>query len=103
MKSTNLKELFAVDFDNYKQAIRDAATKMAQSTMSLLHLDDVMIKFGLSGGLDSRIILAAVLQNQNYWKILQLQQIPIHRERGISKLLRDYLRILISSSMMTKK
>ena len=62
MKSTNLKELFAVDFDNYKQAIRDAATKMAQSTMSLLHLDDVMIKFGLSGGLDSRIILAAVLQ-----------------------------------------
>ena len=62
VKSTNLKELFAVDFDNYKQAIRDAATKMAQSTMSLLHLDDVMIKFGLSGGLDSRIILAAVLQ-----------------------------------------
>ena len=62
VKSTNLKELFAVDFDNYKLAIRDAATKMAQSTMSLLHLDDVMIKFGLSGGLDSRIILAAVLQ-----------------------------------------
>ena len=68
VKSTNLKELFAVDFDNYKQAIRDAATKMAQSTMSLLHLDDVMIKFGLSGGLDSRIILAAVLQKPELLK-----------------------------------
>ena len=62
VKSTNLKKLFEVDFDNYEQAIRDAATKMAQSTISLLNLDDVMIKFGLSGGLDSRIILAAVLQ-----------------------------------------
>jgi hypothetical protein len=62
VKSANLKTLFSVEFDNYKDAIRDAATKMAQSTMSLLHLDDVIIKFGLSGGLDSRIILAAVLQ-----------------------------------------
>ena len=62
VKSVDLKSLFSVEFDNYKDAIRDAATKMAQSTMSMLHLEDVMIKFGLSGGLDSRVILAAVLQ-----------------------------------------
>ena len=62
VKSVNLKGFFSVEFDTYKDAIRDAAAKMAQSTMSMLHLDDVMINFGLSGGLDSRIILAAILQ-----------------------------------------
>ena len=62
VKSTNLKEQFSVVFDNYKVAVRDAAVRIAQSTMSMLHLDDVMINFSLSGGLDSRIILAAVLQ-----------------------------------------
>ena len=61
IKSKDLKELFATKYDNYNQAIRDAAVKMAQSTMSLLYLEGVLIKFGLSGGLDSRIILAAVL------------------------------------------
>ena len=62
VKSSDLKQTFAVKFDKYEQAIRDAATRMAQSTMSLLDIDDVMIKFGLSGGLDSRVILAAILQ-----------------------------------------
>ena len=62
VKSSDLKQAFAVKFDNYQSAIRDAATRMAQSTLSLLEIDDVMIKFGLSGGLDSRVILAAVLQ-----------------------------------------
>ena len=62
VKSTNLKQAFAIQFENYPLAIRDAATRMAQSTLSLLDIDDVMIKFGLSGGLDSRVILAAVLQ-----------------------------------------
>ena len=57
-----MKEQFSVVFDNYKDAVRDAAMRIAQSTMSMLYLDDVMISFGLSGGLDSRIILAAVLQ-----------------------------------------
>ncbi len=59
-----LKGLFSVDFQNYKEAIRDATIKMAQSTMSLLHIEDVLIKFGLSGGLDSRVILAAILQHR---------------------------------------
>ena len=62
VKSSNLKQAFAIQFENYQLAIRDAATRMAQSTLSLLDIDDVMIKFGLSGGLDSRVILAAVLQ-----------------------------------------
>ena len=82
VKSTNLKELFAVDFDNYKQAIRDAATKMAQSTMSLLHLDDVMIKFGLSGGLDSRIILAAVLQKPELLENIAITTNTHHSRNG---------------------
>ncbi len=59
-----LKRLFSVEFQNYPEAIRDATIKMAQSTMSLLHIDDVLIKFGLSGGLDSRVILAALLQRR---------------------------------------
>ena len=42
-----LKELFSVDFQNYTEAIRDATKKMAQSTMSLLHVDNILIKFGL--------------------------------------------------------
>jgi hypothetical protein len=62
VKHSNLKQKFDVQFDSYKGAIRSATQNMARSTMSLLHLDDVLIKFGLSGGLDSRIILAAVLQ-----------------------------------------
>ena len=64
IKSTNLRELFSVAFDNYIDSIRDAAMKIAQSIMSMLYLDEVMINFGLSGGLDSRIILAAVLQKK---------------------------------------
>jgi len=63
VKTTNLKRAFAMKFESYEQAIRDATTKLAQSTVSLLHLDDVLIKFGLSGGLDSRVILAAILQS----------------------------------------
>lgn len=59
-----LRELFSVDFENYTEAIRDATIKMAQSTLSLLHIDNVLIKFGLSGGLDSRVILAALLQHR---------------------------------------
>ena len=62
IKSSYLKQIFNVKFKNYKQAIRDAATTLAQSTISILHIEEVLIKFGLSGGLDSRVILAAVLQ-----------------------------------------
>ena len=73
VKSMDLKSLFSVEFDNYKDAIRDAATKMAQSTMSMLHLENVMIKFGLSGGLDSRVILAAVLQKPELFRKIAIK------------------------------
>lgn len=62
VKSSDLKQTFAVEFTNYEQAIRDAATKIVQSIFSFTRSEEVMIKFGLSGGLDSRIILAALLQ-----------------------------------------
>mgnify|MGYP003682048335 CR=1 FL=1 len=62
VKSKNLNEMFRMDFDDYTKAIRDAAKKIAESTVSLIQLEDVFIQFGLSGGLDSRIILAAILQ-----------------------------------------
>ena len=62
VKSKNLNEIFQMDFEDYTKAIRDAAKKIAQSTVSLIQLEDVFIQFGLSGGLDSRIILAAILQ-----------------------------------------
>ena len=82
VKSTDLKALFSVKFDNYKDAIRDAATKMAQSTMSMLYLDDVMIKFGLSGGLDSRIILAAVLQKPELFEKIAVKTNPHPSRKG---------------------
>ena len=68
-----LKELFSVDFQNYTEAIRDATKKMAQSTMSLLHVDNILIKFGLSGGLDSRVILAALLQNEEQFNKIAIR------------------------------
>lgn len=82
VKSTNLKAMFSVEFDNYKDAIRDAATKMAQSTMSMLYLDDVMINFGLSGGLDSRIILAAVLQKPELFEKIAVKTNPHPSRKG---------------------
>ena len=62
VKSSDLKQTFAGNFENYEQAIRDAATKMVQSILSFTRLEEIIIQFGLSGGLDSRIILAALLQ-----------------------------------------
>ena len=65
--------MFSVDFQNYTEAIRDATKKMAQSTMSLLHVDNILIKFGLSGGLDSRVILAALLQNEEQFNKIAIR------------------------------
>ncbi len=62
VKSKNLNEMFQMDFEDYTTAIRDVAKKIVQSTVSLIQLEDVSIQFGLSGGLDSRIILASILQ-----------------------------------------
>ena len=82
VKSSNLKEIFAVKFESYEQAIRDATAKMSQSTISFLHLDDVMIKFGLSGGLDSRIILAAMLQNPELLERVAITTNPHPSRKG---------------------
>ena len=94
VKSTDLKVLFSVEFDNYKDAIRDAATKMAQSIMSMLHLDDVMINFGLSGGLDSRIILAAVLQKPELFEKIVIKTNTHPSRKGdydiVEKLAREF-------------
>ena len=79
------------------------ATKMAQSTMSLLHLDDVMIKFGLSGGLDSRIILAAVLQKPELLENIAITTNTHQSRKGDFEVVERLLRILTSSSMMMKK
>ena len=103
VKSANLKTLFSVKFDNYKDAIRDAAAKMAQSTMSMLHLDDVMINFGLSGGLDSRIILAAILQKPELFEKIVVKTNPHPSRKGDFDIVENWQMNLISNSMIMKK
>ena len=58
-----LKEKFVENFTSYPETLIDATRKLYASTMSLLHLDDIHINFGLSGGLDSRLILGVLLKN----------------------------------------
>ena len=50
--------------------------------MSMLYLDDVMINFGLSGGLDSRIILAAVLQKPELFEKIAVKTNPHPSRKG---------------------
>ena len=50
-----------MNFSSYEEAIRDATIKFANSVTSMLQNEETMFKFGLSGGLDSRVILGAML------------------------------------------
>ena len=50
-----------MNFSSYEEAIRDATIKFANSVTSMLQNEETMFKFGLSGGLDSRVILAAMM------------------------------------------
>ena len=59
--SKPLMEIFSMNFSSYEEAIRDATIKFANSVTSMLQNEETMFKFGLSGGLDSRVILAAML------------------------------------------
>jgi len=58
-----IKQIFLQEFSSYSSALVDSTRKFHSSIMSLLHFEDVHINFGLSGGLDSRIILAILLKN----------------------------------------
>ena len=62
--SKPLMEVFSMNFSSYEEAIRDATIKFANSVTSMLQNEETMFKFGLSGGLDSRVILAAMLHKQ---------------------------------------
>ena len=81
VKSTPLKELFSTSFSEYKQSIRDATEKFAKTCTALLSTDEIVFKFGLSGGLDSRIILAALLQKPE-----QLNKVSINTNTHPSRI-----------------
>jgi hypothetical protein len=58
-----VKEVFLEESTSYVDALNEAIRRLYTSTMSFLHVDGIHINFGLSGGLDSRLILAILLKN----------------------------------------
>ena len=69
-----------MNFSSYEEAIRDATIKFANSVTSMLQNEEIMFKFGLSGGLDSRVILAVMMHKQSC--LIELQSIPINIHLG---------------------
>ncbi len=59
-----IKEIFKEEHTNYAEAIVKATRQLYASTMSFSHIDGIHINFGLSGGLDSRLLLAILLKNR---------------------------------------
>ena len=59
-----IKEIFKEEHTNYAEAVVEATRQLYASTMSFSHIDDIHINFGLSGGLDSRLLLAILLKNR---------------------------------------
>jgi len=77
-----LKQIFLQDLSSYSSALVDSTRKFYSSTMSLIHLENVHINFGLSGGLDSRIILAILLKNPDLMNKVSITTNPHASRRG---------------------
>jgi hypothetical protein len=65
LKQKSLKDLFAWKKGNYNDSLREITTEFAQSIISFAQIEKVNLNFGLSGGLDSRLILAVILGNND--------------------------------------
>ena len=59
-----IKEIFQDEHTSYAQALVEATRQLYASTMSFSHIEDIHLNFGLSGGLDSRLLLAILLKNR---------------------------------------
>ena len=72
MSQRNLRTVFQLESTNYQECLRNAAIKIHRSLLSLDNLDNTILSLGLSGGLDSRVVLALSLDNINLKANLRL-------------------------------
>ena len=59
-----IKEIFQEEHTSYAEALVEATRQLYASTLSFSHIEDIHLNFGLSGGLDSRLLLAILLKNR---------------------------------------
>ena len=57
-----IKKMFFGHHSDYAEAVIEATKQLYASTMSFFHVEGIHINFGLSGGLDSRLLLAILLK-----------------------------------------
>jgi len=63
LRETHLRTLFKCEYTHYTSALRNATIQFAESIHAIANLDDVLVNVAISGGLDSRVILAALLSD----------------------------------------
>ena len=59
-----IKKMFEGKHSDYAEALIQATKQLYASTMSFFHVEGIHINFGLSGGLDSRLLLAILLKKR---------------------------------------
>lgn len=74
--SANLRDYFSNDFESYTKGIRNATNDFVRTVTEFLQLEEVLITFGLSGGLDSRIILAALMHKPELMNRVSISSNP---------------------------
>jgi hypothetical protein len=60
----NVREMFESDYSTYKEALAECAKRMYTSINFIVESFNPVINFGLSGGLDSRVLLALCMKSQ---------------------------------------
>ena len=63
VRETHLRPLFKCEYTHYTSALRNVTVQFAESIHAIVNLDDVLVNVAISGGLDSRVILAALLHD----------------------------------------
>lgn len=63
LRETHLRTLFKCEYTHYTSALRNATMQFAESIHAIVHLSEVLVNVAISGGLDSRVILATLLNN----------------------------------------
>lgn len=63
INEVDIKKLFFWNEEDYVISLRQVATEFVQSITSIAKIPKLQLNFGLSGGLDSRAILAVLLSN----------------------------------------
>ena len=61
-----IKSLFTCDNLTYEEALNEGIKQLCGSIYAIMDLDEVRVKFGLSGGLDSRLLLALLIKNPKW-------------------------------------